>query len=110
MLPKIHRLQKTKEIERVFKKGKGVKEDFLILKTTKNDLGKTRFGFVVSQKVSKKANIRNKIKRRLRVVAEKSLKGVEKGRDCLFIALPGMEKKDFREIEKTVERLLKKGG
>ncbi len=55
MLPKINRLQKEKEIEEVFKKGKGFKEDFLIFKTAKNSLKTSRFGFIISKKISKKA-------------------------------------------------------
>jgi len=108
MLPQTSRLKKKKDIERVFKKGKGVKEDFLILKTVKNDLNETRFGFIVSQKISKKANIRNKIKRRLRELVKVKLKKLKKGTDNLIIVLPGLETKDFWEIEETITKLIKK--
>lgn len=117
MLPKINRLKKKKDIERVFKKGKGFKEDFLILKIAKNALSQTRFGFVVSQKVSKKATLRNKIKRRLREMVSKKGKKLKKGRhpsatrsgmDVVLIALPGLETKDFWEIDETLNKLFKK--
>ena len=108
MLPQTSRLKKKKDIERVFKKGKGVKEDFLILKTVKNDLNETRFGFIVSQKISKKANIRNKIKRRLRELVKVKLKKLKKGTDNLIIVLPGLETKDFWEIEEIITKLIKK--
>ena len=117
MLSKISRLKKKKDIEKVFKKGKRFKEDFLILKITKNALSQTRFGFVVSQKVSKKAVIRNKIKRRLREMVSKKGKKLKKGRhplvtrpgmDIVLIALPGLETKDFWEIDETLNKLFKK--
>ena len=108
MLAKIYRLQKKKDIERVFKKGKGLKEGFLILKTTKNNLESSRFGFVISQKVSKKATVRNKIKRRLREAIKENLCLLKEGRDNLLIALPGLGNKNFLEIKKMISVLFKK--
>jgi len=108
MFPKINRLKKKQDIERVFGKGKRLKEDFLILKITKNALSQTRFGFIVSQKVSKKAILRNKIKRKLREIVNKKGKNFKKGLDVLLIACPGLEKKDFWEIDETLNKLFKK--
>ena len=117
MSPKINSLKKRKDIERVFEKGKRFKEDFLILKITKNALSQTRFGFIVSKKVSKKATLRNKIKRKLREIVSKKGKKLKKGRrspttrpgmDIVLIALPGLETKDFWEIDETLNKLFKK--
>ena len=47
--------KKKKDFEKAFKNGKFFKENFLILKTTENNIKEDRFGFIVSQKVSKKA-------------------------------------------------------
>ena len=38
------------------------------------------------------------------------MKSVKKGTDSLFIALPGVEKKEFAEIKKTVNDALIKSG
>ena len=108
MLPKVNRLQKQKDIEKVLKKGKSIKEESLILKTVENNLNEIRFGFLVSKKVSKKANIRNKIKRRLRELIMMKLKKLKTGTDNLIIVLPGLEKKDFPEIEEIIIKLFKK--
>ena len=110
MLPKINRLKRKKDFERVFKKGKKFKEDLLLLKIIKNNLGLNRFGFVVSQKVSKKAAVRNKIKRRFRAIAGKEIKKNKKGLDILFIVLPGLEKKEFQDVEKVINKLFQKAG
>jgi len=108
MLPKVNRLKKKKDLERVFKKGKRFKEDLLLLKIIKNNLELIRFGFVVSQKVSKKATVRNKIKRRLRAIIGRKIKKNKTGLDILFIVLPGLEKKKFQDVEKIINKLLQK--
>jgi len=106
MLPKKNRIQKKKDIEKIFKKGRTFKESSLVLKTMRNNLGESRFGFIVSQKVSKRANVRNKIKRRLREIVR--LNPLKTGTDNLLIALPGMEKNDFAETKRIAEKLLSK--
>lgn len=110
MLPKINRIRKKKEFELIFKKGQKPSQDFksnfLTFKTVKNNLGLPRFGFVVSKKISKKATIRNKIRRRLRVAVEEQLKNVKKSTDNVFIALPGIEKKDLFEIKEIIKKCL----
>lgn len=108
MLSEKNRLKKKKDFENVFKKGKGFREGFLTLKIGKNNLDRTRFGFIVSQRISKKATLRNKIKRRLREIVRAKMKTIKKGIDVVLITVPGIEKKSFQEIEKTVERLFKK--
>ena len=108
MLPKQNRLCKKKDFEKVFKKGKGFKEDFLILKIVPNNLKTNRFGFLVSLKISKKATMRNKIKRRLREQVQLKLPEMKKGIDGVLIASPGLETKDFWEMEQTINKLFKK--
>lgn len=108
MLPQNNRLKKKKDFEKVFRKGKGFKEDFLALKTCRNDFNCSRFGFVVSQKISKKATVRNKIKRMLRKIIEENLKTIKKGSDVLIIVLPGLEISDFWQIKEICNKLLKK--
>ena len=108
MLSGKHRLKKKNDFGLVFKKGKGFKKDFLLLKVIKNRLRETRFGFIVSSKVSKKAVVRNRIKRKLRGAVEKNLNKIEKGIDVVFVALPGLEKKKFREIEDIIKSIFKK--
>ncbi len=108
MLSTKNRLRKKKDIEKVLKEGNGFCKDFLVLKAKKNKEGKSRFGFIVSQKVSKKAVIRNKIKRRFREVVKGMIKKTNKNIDIILIALPGTEKKNFEEIKLTIEKLFKK--
>jgi len=108
MLSKLNRLKKKRDFEKVFKMGKGFKQDFLALKFNKNGLKNSRFGFIVSLKVSKKAVVRNKVKRRLREAVRARIKNFKKGFDIALIALPDSSTKDFEEIDRVVERLFKK--
>jgi len=105
MLPKENRLKKRKDFESVFRKGKGFKEDFLVLKKNKNNLNQSRFGFLVGGRVSKKATIRNKIRRRLSSLVQKKLAKIKPGIDVIFIVQPGLENKNFAQIERTIDRL-----
>jgi ribonuclease P protein component len=110
MLPALNRLKKTKEIERVFKEGRGLKEDGLLLKVAKNSLGVSRFAFVAGQKASKKAVERNRIKRRLRELIRADISAIKPGFDIVLTALEGSVAKNFQSLERTLVRLLKKTG
>ena len=108
MLSRASRLKTKKDIERVLARGKFFKEDFLILKIIENTLPGNRFGLIVSKKVSKKAVIRNKIKRRLRAIIAKKNKKLKKGADILLIACPGQEAKNFLETDETINKIFTK--
>lgn len=105
MLPPKNRLTKRKDFKSVFRKGKGFRENFLFLKKNKNNLNQTRFGFIVGRRVSKKATVRNKIRRRLSSLVQKKLAKIKNGFDVIFIARPGFENKNFEEVEKIIDRL-----
>ena len=108
MLPKENRLKKKKDLERVFKEGRGFKEDSLFLKVVKNNLKSNRFGFLVGKNFSKKATLRNKFRRRLREIVKLKMPKFKKNFDAVLITIPGLETKDFWEIEEAVNRLFLK--
>lgn len=111
MLPRIHRLRKKKDFERVYKKGKGFKQDFLFLKSLNNDSGISRIGIVVSKKVALRATVRNLIKRRIRAAVKELLPGIKPGQDIVISALTGIDKKtDFKTIKIAVNGLFLKSG
>lgn len=108
VLLKKNRLAKKNDFDAVFAKGKSMKGDFLIVKFLKNNLSDTRAGFVISKKVSPKATVRNKVRRRLRAVVEKILKEKSSSVDVVIVALPGIEKRNFSEIEHSINLLFNK--
>jgi ribonuclease P protein component len=110
MLVKVNRLVKKKDFDNVFKNGRkyslsGAK---IYLKINNNNLEQSRFGFIVSKKVSKKAVVRNKTKRRLREIIRTNLAEIKKGIDVVTIVLPGFEKNDFQRTKETVNNLFQK--
>ncbi|MBU2539712.1 ribonuclease P protein component [Patescibacteria group bacterium] len=108
MLPRQNRLTKKRDFDSVFKNGKGAKEGFLFLKTVPNKLSDSRFAFITSQKMSKKATVRNKIRRQLREIIKTNIGIIKKGTDCAIVVLPGFNDVSFWDIEKDMMGLLKK--
>ena len=108
MLPKAHRLTKKKDFDVVFKNGRSIKNDFLICKVLENNAKESRFGFVVSKKVSPLAVVRNKVKRQLRSAVGLLPEAFDKSKDVVILTLPGIEKKEYAEICRVVFHSFKK--
>jgi len=108
MLFKKNRVTKKKDFERIFKKGITFREQFLILKIAPGLFPESRFAFIVSQKVSKNAVVRNRIRRRLRELTRSLASEIKKEVDGVFIALSGLEDKDFQEVKSILYNLFKK--
>ncbi len=107
MLPRINRITKKNDFDAVFKGGRTIRADFLIVKLLKNDLSVSRLGFVISKKISTKAVVRNKIKRRLRSLFNKELYRITLPQDIIVVTLPGIEKLDFARTEVAVKKIFK---
>jgi len=110
MLSKKNRLKKGADFKRVFKEGKGFKDGFLFLKIVKNNLGESRFGFVVGKRFSKKSFLRNKTKRKLQELVRIEINKIKKKIDGVIIVSPGLGIKNSREIEESLGRLFRKSG
>lgn len=108
MLAKAFRLKKKKDFENIAKFGKAFASDFFVLKKIDNNSEQTRFGFVVSKKVSKKAVIRNKVKRRIRAGVKEFLPQIKQGLDIVFFSKQAVKNKEFGEIKQDIWQLLKK--
>ncbi|MDD4662033.1 MAG: ribonuclease P protein component [Candidatus Pacebacteria bacterium] len=106
MLKKENRLTKKKDFDRVYKKGRGLKADSLFLKIAENPNNPTRFGIVVSKKVSKMAVTRNKIKRTVREIIRNT--DFNTGFDIIIVVYPSIKTKSFIEIKEEINNLFKK--
>jgi ribonuclease P protein component len=67
MLAKTARLNKPEDYDTVYKSSRPVHGTHLTIRTAAGD-GPAKVGFVVSTQVSKKATVRNLLKRRLRAI------------------------------------------
>lgn len=107
MLKKENRLRKKKDFEEVFKRGQTKTGRNIFLKVKKNKLKTNRFGWIVSLKISKKAVVRNRIKRQLRAIAKKNFLNLKQGFDIIVIVKSEIIDKNYQEIENDFEKLLK---
>jgi len=90
------------------KKGKAVSSDFFYVKFIPTGDVPTRFSVVAGLKVSKKAVIRNKIKRRVREIARTNIFGAERGYFIAIIVKPSAVSKDFLFLKKDLAEILRK--
>lgn len=110
MIPKKNRLTTKKDFTQVFSKGRLFRSKGISMKIVKNDRGLNRFGFVVSNKVSKKAVVRNRIRRRLRTSVARRLHSVAPGHDIAVLVFHEVLEMGFKEMDASVEKLLRKSG
>jgi ribonuclease P protein component len=108
MLPAKHRLTKDKEFERVFKHSQASSNKLMRVKALKNSLGVNRFGLIVGAKISKKATVRNRIKRVLREIIRAELSELKPGFDIVIYCLPSIQKAEFNEIKAGFKKLATK--
>lgn len=76
------------------------------MKAVLNGLPVTRIGFVVSTKVSKRAVVRNQLKRRMREAVRAEVEELQPGIDIAFMARPEAAKMSYAEIRRTIIELL----
>jgi len=109
MLPKVSRLSKAPDFKKVKEEGKLLQsEDFGLAYFTRGDVLPSKFGFVVSTKISKKATERNRVKRMLRESVRKVISEVKPGVDILFLGKKSLLKTTFDKTTKEVRQSLVK--
>ncbi|PIS08095.1 ribonuclease P protein component [Candidatus Berkelbacteria bacterium CG10_big_fil_rev_8_21_14_0_10_43_13] len=80
MLNKLNRLQKDKDFSKVFRSSRPVFTGNLNVRALKRpDAGPSRFGFVISNKIEKRATRRNALKRRLRAATRELIPSIKVG-------------------------------
>jgi len=108
MLPRANRLVKESEFKQVAQKARPLHSQFLILKKIPFYDNPTVFGLVISAKVSKKAVVRNQIRRRLRAILRSGLPNIASGFKVMLVVKNAMIGRNFKEIESDLNGLLKK--
>lgn len=109
MLPKKHRLPLRTELKRIKKKGKLIQGKLFSLQVVQSEKNQpSRFGFIISSKIHKKAVKRNKAKRLLSE-AIMALE-VKPGFEVVFLAKKKLIEALPKEIKAEVKRLFEKAG
>ncbi len=113
MLPKQDRLPLRTELKRVQKEGKIYQSPFFGLIVNKRQVTSdkedaSRFGFIVSKRISRKAVERNRVKRLLSEAVRRLLPRIKLGWEGVFLAKKTILGRGFKEVLREVERVFEK--
>ena len=86
MLSRDKRLRKERDIAKVYRKGRYGGGTNLQVKSLSTGFPSSRAAIVVSKKISKRAVVRNRIKRRLAAILRESWQTVKPGYDIVITA------------------------
>lgn len=103
------RIKKNSQFRFIYSRGKSYSNDKLVLYIFRNKKNINRIGLSVSKKVGKSV-LRNRIKRLIREGYRLNKNIYKRGYDLIFIARVGAKNANFKDIEKSVIYLMKKGG
>ena len=108
MLSKANRLQTDQDYLNLIKRGRFIRSGYFNLRYLANKTNTSRFGFVISTKVDKRAVVRNLLKRRLRAIIRASLPMIIPGFDVMIVARNEALKLDYPAIRQDILVLLDK--
>ena len=105
MLAKSFRLTQQKEFKKTYKIGKSASSSLFILKFVPNQKKTNCYAVVVSNKVSKKAVQRNKIRRQVKNWLKKKQTSLKTNFNIIIIAKPKAITADYSQIEEALQKL-----
>lgn len=108
MLSKEFRLRTDQDIKALFVNSKSAFGIYAILKTKPNKLSVSRFAVIAGTKVSKKAVVRNKLKRQIRAIIKKHLDAIKSGQDVVIMLKKEAVNKQYSELEEDLLKSIKK--
>ena len=110
------KLRKNAQFRTVYRRGKSLSNDKLVLYVFKNRRNRdekgnlyNKVGFSISKKVGKSV-VRSRVKRIMRESFRLNYEKIEEGYDFVFIARMSINDKSFFEVEKSMMNLFKKAG
>lgn len=110
MLPFKNRLTKRRDFEAVYKHGRFFSFGVVSLKVKENGLLESRIGFSVGLSFSKRAVVRNRVKRQLREIFRTNLNKINPGLDIVvMIRKEEKEKTKSGALESMLKEALNKG-
>lgn len=109
MLPKKNRLTSNHDFKAACRKGKKIRTPLFNLYFLRTEQGaSSRFGFVVSTKLDKRAAKRNRVKRIFREGVRSALSQIKDGFDLVFWANHQVMEAEGDQIRATIRSALKK--
>jgi len=109
MLPRANRLKGNESYAHIKRRGLFYKNpDIKMGVVNRKDNDPSKFGIIVSKRISKRAVLRNRIKRMLREIIRGNLKKIKSGSDILVIANSDLSGLGSRYLERQFMSLAKK--
>lgn len=100
------RLRKNEEFQRVYRRGKpAFNRDFKLI-GFQNGTARNHYGFSLSKKFGK-ANVRNRMKRRLREIVRLNQDQFPKGFDFVVLPRDASREKSYQELEQSLLHCLR---
>lgn len=109
-LPSKYRLSNNSEIKEVFKRGKSFGSRFFQIRFIPTAPGLKKFAFIVGLKVSKKAVIRNRIKRKISEIIRLNILKIKPGYLIVILAKPQAANEESENLEEDLTKSLIKIG
>jgi len=110
VLARAHRVNEPTDMRRLGRGGERITTPFFVARLhQREDTNPSRFGFVVSKQVGG-AVVRNRVKRRLRALAQQEINRHPIGRDVLVRALPGAETASFDQVQQAWRHAFDRSG
>lgn len=110
-LPKTLRLKHWQDFQTVYQQGKRHRHSNLLMRVLGDrQADHSRFGITVSQKVSKKATVRNRLKRQIRAVINHFQSQIKPGFDVVIIVLPQGIGCNYERFLRELEQLFSQAG
>lgn len=114
MLPRANRLKHRRDFIAVYQKGIRRQTSHLALRALRfsekaqqsQPQTPTRIGIVVSQKVSKRATVRNRIKRQIRAALRQLLPRIARGWQLVIVVRPTAQECDSSKFLQELKQLL----
>ncbi len=108
VFPSVNRLRNEKDIKTLFAKGRSVFDLTLGIRFFPNNLPVTRFTVVVGTKISKRAVVRNRLKRRIRGIVERKMGILKPGFDVLFLVKKETITQTHAQLVEQIERMFRR--
>ncbi|OLP19656.1 ribonuclease P protein component [Leptolyngbya sp. 'hensonii'] len=108
-LPKAHRLRQRRDFDRVYQQGirrNGLSLALRGLSLSSNPPQFTQIGISISQKVSKRAVVRNRIKRRIRAAIQQLLPEIQAGWLLVIVVRPTAVECEYHQFLRELKQLL----
>lgn len=109
-LPSKYRLSKSREIKEVFKRGKSFSSGFFQVRFIPAAPGLKKLALIVGLKVSKKAVIRNRIKRKISEIVRLNILKIKPGHLIVILVKPQAANEELKNLEEDLmDNLIKIG-